>query len=88
MKFSQSSASRSWIYCRSTLLSCEIENQVSSSFSNTLSYLLLFIIDNNITVKEEIEKIFTEVRGFKPVGLSIKQVRLAEHFKKRVISTD
>lgn len=58
-------------------------------FSNTQSYLLLlFRIHNSITVKEEMQKIIAEVRGFKPVRLSIEQLgKLAQHFKKRVIST-
>jgi len=48
--------------------------------------LLLFSIQNSITVKEEMQKIIAEVRGFKPVRLSVKQLgRLAQHFKKRVI---
>ena len=48
--------------------------------------LLLFSIYDSITVKEEIEKVIAEVRGFKPVRLSIKQLgTLAQHFKKRVM---
>ena len=48
--------------------------------------LLSFSIYDSITVKEEVEKVIGEVRGFKPVRLSIKQLgTLAQHFKKRVI---
>jgi len=48
--------------------------------------LLSFSIHDSITVKEEVEKVIGEVRGFKPVRLSIKQLgTLAQHFKKRVM---
>ena len=50
--------------------------------------LLLFSIHDSITVKEEMQRIIAEVRGFKPVRLSIRQLgTLAQHFKKRVMST-
>ena len=48
--------------------------------------LLSFSIHDSITVKEEVEKVIGEVRGFKPVRLSVKQLgTLAQHFKKRVM---
>lgn len=49
---------------------------------------VLFSIHDSITAKEEMQKVIAEVRGFKPVRLSVKQLgTLAQHFKKRVMFT-
>ena len=46
----------------------------------------MFSIHDSISVKEEMQKVIAEVRGFKPVRLSMKQLgTLAQHFKKRVM---
>ena len=53
-----------------------------------LIVLTLYSIHDGITVKEEMQRIIAEVRGFKPVRLSTRQLgTLAQHFKKRVMFT-
>ena len=40
---------------------------------------------NSIIVKEQVQKVIAEIRGFKPLRLSLNQLgALARHFKKRV----
>ena len=64
----------------------KLSNRKTRYYEISFSLSLLFSIYDSITVKEEIEKIIAEVRGFKPVRLSIKQLgTLAQHFKKRVM---
>ena len=64
----------------------KLSNRKTRYYEISFSLSLLFSIYDSITVKEEIEKVIAEVRGFKPVRLSIKQLgTLAQHFKKRVM---
>jgi len=40
---------------------------------------------NSVIIKEQVQKVLAEVRGFKPLRLSLNQLgTLARHFKKRV----